>query len=63
MPVDNPDRLVTVCDACLRASCWRGIFYCYDYKRAGTVDLPVSKLRELNHEHSDYWKDEDDHAR
>lgn len=57
--VEDDSRLVTVCDACHMASCWRGLFYCDDYRSAGTVDMPISELRKLDLEHSDYWKDED----
>ena len=52
-PMD--ERLVTVCDSCFCASCWNGLFYCDDYIGAGTVDLPVSRLRELNREHPSYY--------
>jgi hypothetical protein len=50
-------RLVTVCSACLKASCWRGLFMCDESQNAGTVELPVSALIALNREHSDYWTD------
>jgi hypothetical protein len=53
--LETDARLVTVCDACLHASCWRGEFMCAHSKSAGTVDLPVSALRQLDREHSDYW--------
>jgi hypothetical protein len=53
------EKMVTVCDKCQRAACWQGLFYCDDYVSAGTVDLPVSRLRELDLEHPDYWEDED----
>jgi hypothetical protein len=49
---------VTVCDACLCASCWLGEFYCDDYKTAGTVNMPIAKLRTMALEHPDYWKRE-----
>ena len=48
--------LVTVCSACLRASCWWGEFYCDEYKTAGTVDKTVRELRALGYEHENYWK-------
>lgn len=53
-------RSVTVCSACLRASCWQGHFYCDDAKSAGTVDKPVSELQSIAREHPSYWfRDED----
>ena len=52
------DRMVTVCDKCLRACCWNGIFYCDDYQHAGTVDKTVAELRKLDLEHSDYWNED-----
>lgn len=55
-PALDDDRLVTVCDACLQASCWQGLFYCDAYKTAGTVDKPIRELRSLNREHPDYWR-------
>lgn len=50
-----PDLLITVCDACLQASCWQAKFFCGKAHSAGTVDLPVRRLRELNLEHASYW--------
>lgn len=36
-------KTITVCDKCLCASCWNGIFYCDDYKNAGTIEktMPI----------------------
>lgn len=48
-------RLVTVCDQCLTAACWHGEFMCQQSDHAGTIKLPVSKLRELGLEHPDYY--------
>ncbi len=53
----DESRLVTVCDACLKASCWRGLFMCDDSRYAGTVDLPISVLMAIGREDSDYWTD------
>ncbi len=52
----DDDRTVTVCGACLQASCWQGEFYCDDYKTAGTVEKTVAELRALNLEHPSYWE-------
>lgn len=56
----GPDRWVTVCDQCKRASCWRGTFMCDKARTAGTIDLPLPKLRELNLEHASYWQRDED---
>lgn len=47
---------ITVCSHCLKASCWQGVFYCDEYKSAGTIEKPISELKSLNLESSDYWK-------
>lgn len=49
------ERLVTVCDKCLMACCWRGVFMCDEARTAGTVDKPVRELRALGREHESYW--------
>lgn len=49
------ERLITVCAACLRASCWQGEFYCEDARRAGTIEMPVSALEAIDREHPYYW--------
>lgn len=46
---------ITVCAACLRASCWQGYFYCEDCKYAGVVEKTKNELKKLNLESSDYW--------
>ncbi len=46
---------ITVCDACFRACCWKGIFMCDDARDAGTVERTVQQCVELGEEHSDYW--------
>lgn len=55
----SDDDLITVCDNCLQASCWQGIFYCQRAKESGIVQLTRKKLRELDLEHPDYWKTDD----
>ena len=52
---DSAGRLVTVCDACLRAACWHGIFMCDEARDAGTVEKTVAELRALKREHSSYY--------
>lgn len=47
---------ITVCDKCLRASCWQGLFMCDDARLAGTVQKTLEELKELNLEHPSYWK-------
>lgn len=50
------DRNITVCDACLCASCWQGQFYCEEYKTAGTTERTVRQLLEGNvRESLEHW--------
>ena len=51
-------KRVMVCDACLRASCWHGDFFCEDARNAGTTVKLVGTLRKLHLEHEDNWSDE-----
>lgn len=50
------EDLITVCDACLMASCWQGIFMCDRSQGAGTVQKTRSELRQLGLEHPRFWK-------
>lgn len=50
------DRLVAVCDKCLQAPCWQGIFMCDEARTAGVVTKPISELRKLGREHPSYWE-------
>lgn len=45
------ERLVTVCAACLTASCWNAEFMCDQSDSAGTVQMPVGELLHLALEH------------
>lgn len=47
---------ITVCSACLQASCWQGEFYCDEARSAGTVEKTRKELEALALEHPDYWK-------
>ena len=51
-----PDGIeVQVCASCKRASCWKGFFYCDDYKTASNIIMRIKELKELNLENPDYW--------
>lgn len=56
---------VTVCSACLHASCWQGEFTCIDAGSAGTKQVSIGELRAIakrhkHWEHESWWgKDED----
>lgn len=50
------NRLVTVCDHCLQASCWQGLFMCQQSREAGIVYKTVAELRKLGLENPCYWK-------
>jgi hypothetical protein len=49
-------RMITVCSACLRASCWQGKLYCDRAKEAGTARMPARTLRKLLLEAPVYWE-------
>lgn len=55
-------ELITVCNHCFHASCWQGIFYCDNYKSAGTTERTRKELKKMADlglcvaESSDYWK-------
>ena len=55
----DEDLLVTVCAACLRASCWHGIFYCDHAVGAGTRRMSVRQLNALCREHPSYYSAEE----
>lgn len=52
------DPKITVCNKCLQASCWQGIFMCDNAATAGTVERKVSSLIKRDLEHPDYWNNE-----
>lgn len=52
--INDSDR-ITVCDNCLQASCWQGIFMCDEARDAGIVVKTVAELRKLNLENESYW--------
>lgn len=47
---------VTVCNSCLRASCWQGIFMCGKSTEAGLTQRSTKQLAKLQLEHPDYWE-------
>lgn len=47
--------MITVCDKCLTASCWKGIFLCDEAYGAGTTEKTAEELQALGREHPDYW--------
>ena len=51
MSAKADDYEVTVCDACLCASCWHGEFLCEKSRNAGTKRMLASALRKLDLEH------------
>jgi len=51
---NKPSDLITVCDQCLRASCWQGIFMCDKAQQAGTVRERRKTLVKLKLEHPSY---------
>lgn len=51
---DESKEMVTVCDKCLRVSCWHGIFMCDDNKSAGTKQMLKSDVIKLGEENTCY---------
>lgn len=51
----DDDRLVTVCAACLCASCWQGKHMCQQSRDANVIKKPIRELRALGREHECYW--------
>jgi hypothetical protein len=49
-------KIVTVCDRCLRACCWQGVFQCEEAKSAGVRQMSVSELEKLDLEGRQYWR-------
>ncbi len=47
---------VTVCDKCLCASCWQGIFMCQSAQNAGIVEKTITELEALGLENPCYWQ-------
>lgn len=56
----SEERLIRVCDKCLRASCWQGVFLCDEAQGAGVISKTILELELLDLEHSDFWKDEEE---
>jgi hypothetical protein len=52
----SDDDLITVCAACLQASCWQGIFMCDQSRNANIGEKTRRELKALNLEHPSYWK-------
>jgi hypothetical protein len=52
------DYDVTVCAACLTASCWHGEFMCDKARSADVTTLKASELRRLGREHPDNFSPE-----
>lgn len=48
-------KTITVCDNCLQASCWLGMFMCDHSREASTVEKTIEELEKLNLEHRDWW--------
>lgn len=53
-------RLITVCDHCLTAACWQGIFMCQKAQNAGIIQKTEDELARLNREDSCYWKTDEE---
>lgn len=54
-PPRDTTRRITVCDACLTASCWHGTFMCQKSDEAGTTTRTVAELDQLGREHPSHY--------
>lgn len=52
----TPDDLVTVCAACLTASCWQGRFMCDEAYDADITTRTVAELDQLGREHPENYR-------
>lgn len=62
-PSDPPERTITVCSACLCASCFQGELYCDNYKTADTVEITIADLYCMGLEDPSYWREMDGEGR
>jgi hypothetical protein len=51
-------RMITVCRACLRASCWQGQHPCERAAKLTSTRMPARTLRKLLLEAPHYWESE-----
>lgn len=58
----EPTKMIEVCGACFRASCWQGDLYCDEYKGATVVRKHRDELQRLSLEHPSYWEICDEHG-
>lgn len=58
----NNDKKIQVCNNCLMASCWQGLYMCDDSRCAGTEYKTKVQLKKLGLEHPDYWKTDEELA-
>lgn len=54
----KPTDLIAVCDKCLCASCWAGIYMCEESRGAGVIKVAVAELRKLKRESPNWWRDQ-----
>jgi hypothetical protein len=47
---------VVVCNQCLRASCWQGVWLCEASWKAGVVHKTIGELKSKKAEAPSYWK-------
>jgi hypothetical protein len=52
----SDNDLITVCAACLQASCWQGMFMCQQSQSANITQRTRRQLKALDLEHPSYWK-------
>lgn len=55
---NKPTNTITVCDKCLRASCWQNRHMCKESRRTmrTSVEKTIEELTKLYLEHHSYWE-------
>lgn len=58
----KPTDLIQVCDQCLCASCWQGLFMCQKAQNAGTIHKTRAELLALHLENPEQLKTDEELA-
>lgn len=54
MDITDDNDEIWVCEGCLQASCWAGIFMCWESGCVGIKKITKGEARRLKVEHEDY---------
>ena len=51
--------MIYICDKCLRAGCWQGLFVCHEAGGAGIYKATLAECQALDREHASFYRDPD----